>query len=97
MVVRKELDSNMLRLNVPKFPKKATLVRALSAKALSPMLVTLSGIITLVRALSAKAPFSMVVTLFPIVTLVRSLLMKAAVPMVVTLLPWCCSFAEAAG
>ena len=58
MVVRKEVFSNMLRSNVPKFPKKAALVRAVSRKAPSPMLSTLSGIVTLVRSLNeeSKAP-----------------------------------------
>ena len=65
-------------INVPKFPKKAALVRVgppnggvseallFLEKAPAPMLVTLSGIITLVRALPAKPPAPKVVTLFGI-------------------------------
>jgi hypothetical protein len=65
MSVRLELSSNILRSNVPKFLKKAALVRAFLAKAPSPMLVTLSGITALLRALVKKANGPMVVTLSP--------------------------------
>ena len=62
IVVRVELR-NMLRSKVPKSPSKAALVRALPAKAKSPILATLSGIITLVRAFWRKASPLIVVTL----------------------------------
>ena len=97
MVARLAFPRNMSRLNVPKFPKKAALVRVgppnggvseallFLEKAPAPMLVTLSGIITLVSLLPLKAAPPILVTLFPMVTLVRALPAKPPAPRVVTL------------
>ena len=58
-------------------------------KALSPMLVTLLGIVMLVRPVQySKAPFPMLVTLLGIVMLVRPVqLLKAQISMLVTGIP----------
>ena len=65
-----------------------TLLRlALLRNALSPMLVTVPGIVTAVRAVLKNAPSPMLLTVPGIVTAVRAVLKNATSPILVTPLP----------